>query len=91
MPRRIRWPAFLFFVAFFAPAAFAADEPVQTPAPYETPVAPKVICKTEQAMGTKIKKKTCRTQAQADADRQASQVWLKKIQHEATLQTTSAQ
>jgi hypothetical protein len=86
MPRCNRWPAPWVLGALLAPAAFAGDKPVVTPAPYEAPVAPKVVCKNESVVGTKIKRRTCRSETEIEGTRKASQEWLKDIQNEAVMQ-----
>lgn len=60
-------------------AAEVAVEPAAAapPAPAQKP---KVICHSEKVTGSQIKKRTCRTEAQAAQDHRASQEYLNRVQ-----------
>ena len=60
---------------------FGEDEPPppQAASADVKPGATKLICKKEKVLGSNIKKRTCRTQAQIDALRAASQEHMSEV------------
>src|SRR4030095_14848794 len=66
-----------------SPTAAADPAPAVAPAAAAPPAPvykPKVICKSEKVTGSQIKKRTCRTEAQAAQDHRASREYLDRVQ-----------
>ena len=74
MSCRIRKYAMTLVVALMGSMAFADAEPTQTQtqaaATEQKPAPPKLVCKREAVLGSNIKTRTCRSQAQIDAQRE---------------------
>jgi hypothetical protein len=69
--------SFLILVAFGAStAALAAEPPATTQAP--KPQKDKIVCINEPDVGTRIPKRTCKTQAQWDEDRREARDMLER-------------
>ncbi|CAN5171646.1 hypothetical protein BH11PSE2_BH11PSE2_16140 [soil metagenome] len=77
-----------FAAALIAVPAFAADQPANPPATDATkpeaaasdkkPDAEKLICRRESDTGTRVAIRTCKTQAQIDAEREAARRTLRR-------------
>ena len=93
MVRTVRLPTILGCVALFGTLAAApptmgeeTDALEPTRDAKEAAYTKRSVCKKETVVGTRISKTVCRTPAQTDEERAASQDFLKDVQQNATLQ-----